>query len=438
VQASGVIPSSTLRLDLASPSQRQALFSRLVEGQAVEARVLNQLSDGRWTLQLMGQTLTAESRQHLLAGQLVHARVHSLGPPLVLSLTGGLVAEDAALGRALRDLDLPDDDVNRTILRELIGRGAPVDRSAVQSLRDLLTSLPGTSGQSADADIQRQLNVILMLRSRGIPVTPDAVASYLGGLPSGEIGGLMAAVADLLTGFRQRQALPAADTEDIARLLAELPADADGLDGDAIRMLVTRLGVDLEGQLAAALTSAAHPQESLRPALLQLLARLMALDRTALSPADLTALDNLIGRANDLRSLLDTMQAVNLPSPETDGIHLQIPLHSGGRPQTVDVHISGNGKEKERPLDPDNVRIRLSVDLSGLGKVQIALAVTDGRAACTVRASDDRTDFLRESEDVLRESLKSCGYGTASITIPGSEEAPAVVDSRTIGIDVRA
>ena len=78
----------TLRFDFSTDSQRQALFGRLKEGQTVEARVVDQVAEGKWAVRLMGQTLVAESRLALVPGQSVAARVETMGPPLVLSLTG--------------------------------------------------------------------------------------------------------------------------------------------------------------------------------------------------------------------------------------------------------------------------------------------------------------------------------------------------------------
>lgn len=445
MQSSGVTGSRTLRFDLASPAQRQALYSRLTEGQSVEARVLDELPDGRWALRLMGQTLSAEAHQTLLSGQLVHARVESLGPPLVLSLTGGLVAEDAALGRALRDLHLPYDLLHRTILRHLMARGVPVTRAALQSLHEHLSSLSAGTNASI-AELEQQLAAILMLRGRGIPVTPDAVAGYLGALPSGQLGGLLASLAGLLSGFRQRPGTsgikPAADAA--ASLLSQLSLTADDLDGDAVQTLLQRLGIDLEGQMASSLSSdqpdIGRLSGTLRPTLLSLIAQLETTDANNLPPGDRTALESLLNGARDLAIHLNTSQAINLPSKDSDGFHLQIPLLIDGAVTTIDVRITDGDGGGGRPIDPDNAMVFVDVALSGLGPIHIGLSVSERRASCTIRVDDDsKTLFLRDSEDDLRQTLQACGFAVASVAVQSriDEQAPDVLP-RTLGIDVRA
>jgi len=112
--------TSLLRFNFTNESQKQALFNRLVEGQTLEARVMDEVSEGRWAVRFMGHTLVAESRLALAPGQRVNARVESMGPPLVLSLTGHTRAEDAAMDRAFQSLGLPDTAANRAIVRGLI------------------------------------------------------------------------------------------------------------------------------------------------------------------------------------------------------------------------------------------------------------------------------------------------------------------------------
>ncbi|MGA1198807.1 MAG: hypothetical protein ACO36I_20135, partial [Candidatus Latescibacterota bacterium] len=195
----------TLRFNFSTDSQRQALFGRLSEGQMLEARVVNEVSTGKWAVRLMGQTLVAESRLALEPGQTVAARVESLGPPLVLALTGHARAEETAMHRAFQSLGLADDATNRAILRGLIAKGMPIDREQVQALRHLLTGLLGTLNLDGVDVLERVIARSLFLQQQGMPVTPEALATYLSQLPPGVLGGLFADLAGVLRGVRLRQ-----------------------------------------------------------------------------------------------------------------------------------------------------------------------------------------------------------------------------------------
>jgi len=195
----------TLRLDFSTDSQRQALFGRLSEGQTVEARVVDQVAEGKWAVRLMGQTLVAESRLSLAPGQNVAARVESMGPPLVLSLTGHARAEETAMNRAFQSLNLADDAVNRAIVRGLIAKGVPIDRNQVQALRQLLTGLQGALDLDNAEVLETVVSRTLFLQQQGMPVTPDALATYLSQLPPGVLGGLFGDLTGLLRGLRLRQ-----------------------------------------------------------------------------------------------------------------------------------------------------------------------------------------------------------------------------------------
>ena len=224
-----------------------------------------------------------------------------------------------------------------------------------------------------------------------------------------------------------------------------MPIDADQLDGDTLRRLVARLGIDTEGRLAAATLDDGWESDNqsagaLRPALLRLLTRLGSIDQSTLSRADRASLDTLLGRAGDLCLHLDSMQTVNIPSDDSDELHLQIPLLAEGSLTTADIRIAGNRGGKTQPVDPDNVRLAVDIDLSGLGPLQLGLSVVDRQVTCTIRVDDEtRSQFIKGSKDGLRKALQACGYGVAAVSVRSRADlGPDETGARALGVDVRA
>jgi hypothetical protein len=435
----------TLRFDFASESQRRALLGRLAKGQALEARVLDQLPEGRWAIRVMGHTLVAESRLSLMPGQIVEARVESLGPPLVLSLAGQSRSTDAVLSRALTDLGLADDTVNRTVIKGLIAQGLLVNRREVQTLRDLLLGL-GAAIDLEDADaLEALVSRALFLRSQGLPATPDTLGAYLAHLPAGALGGLMEGLVDLLRSLRL-PGPPKAHLAALADRIQTVLQNAGALTGDALKGLLNDLGLDLEGRMATWIAAAGEGlpggiEDALKPALLSLQAHLAALNLGTLDGAGRSTLDALQGRIHNTLQLLDTLQAANLPTPTRDALHLQIPFLLNGRSTTADLRVSCRENNGRQSIDPDNLHLSLAVDLSSLGPVRIDLSVLQKRASCRIHAADEqKAAFLRDAADELKGALEKCGYSVADVACRVTlQEKPDDLSQTppTIGVDLR-
>lgn len=398
--------TSLLRFNFTSESQRQALFNRLVEGQTLEARVMDQVSEGKWAMRFMGHTLVAESRLALAQGQRVNARVESLGPPLVLSLTGHAQSEDVAMNRAFQSLGLPDTAANRAIVRGLIAQGMAVDRESVQGLGALLGGLGVVNLDDAEV-LEDVIKRALFLRGQGLPVTPDTLANYLSQLPPGILGGLFEGLAEMLRSFR---GLGNAERDAMVQRLA-LPNLGD-LDGPGLQRLLQSFGVDVEGRLAAWLLGEQEGgleglDETLRASLLRLLGQLEGMeDRNAQA---------LMGRVREALQMLDTMQATNVPKENREVLALQFPFVIDGETATADLEVFYQ-KRGDGILDPDNLRFTLAVDLSGLGHVKFELTVVKKQAICRVYAEDeDKAAFLQADVDGLKEAIEKCGYSVADV-----------------------
>jgi len=434
----------TLRLDFASEPQRRALIGRLVQGQTLEARVLGQTSEGRWAIRFLGHTLVAESRLSLVPGQLVEARVESLGPPLVLSLSGKARSEGAALGQALRSLALADDALNRAVVRGLITRGLPVTREEVQALRELLLGLSGAV-DLADMDaLEEAVSRALFLRGQGLPVTPDTLAATLSHLPPGALGGLVEGLAAFVRALR----LPVRSDVDLASLVDRLRAvipEAGALTGDALRRLLNDLGLDLEGKLAAWMAAGREGlpdgvDHTLKLALLRLMSSLQAPGADLLHGESGRTMGALQERIGETLRLLDTLQASNLPSPTRECLSLQIPLLFDGQVTTADLRIFYREEGGRRHIDPDHVRVSLSLDLTGLGPLRIDLSAVGRRAVCRIHAADEgRAAFLQDVADDLRTGLERCGYAVSDIACRVLQESEGDDTGRppAVGLDLR-
>jgi hypothetical protein len=423
--------TSLLRFNFTNESQREALFNRLVEGQTLEARVMDQVSEGRWAVRFMGHTLVAESRLALAPGQRVNARVESLGPPLVLSLTGHAQAEDAAMDRAFQSLGLPDTAVNRAIVRGLMARGLPVERDSVQGLGTLLGGLEGMVDFDDIEALEAAIARAVFLRVQGLPVTPDTLATYLSQLPPGVLGGLFEGLAEMLRSFRGF-----GDAEREGKIHGLSLPDVGDLDGEGLLRLLRSFGVDMEGRLASWLIGEQDglPEgvdDTLRASLLRLLGQLEGMnDRNA---------QVLMGRVREALQVLDTMQAANVPTGDREAIALQFPFVVDGDVATADVEIFYQ-KRGDGAIDPDNLRFALAVDLSGLGHVKFDLTVVTKRAMCRVYAEDEiKAAFLQEEVEGLKEALEKCGYEVADVhcrTVQQDNDRPPD-QPPSVGVDFR-
>ena len=270
-----------------------------------------------------------------------------------------------------------------------------------------------------------------LLRGQGLPVTPDTLAAYLSHLPPAALGGLLEGLADLLRSLR----LPGLPASDLSALT------------DRIRTLLTTAGIDMEGRLAALIASGGDGlpdgvDASLKLLLLRLQARLSGLAPDALGSAGRSALEALQGRVREAVQFLDTLQAANLPSDTREAIYLQVPLLFDGRPTVADLRIFCREGGGRRRIDPENLRLSLSIDLSGLGPVRIDLSVVQKRAACRIHAADEqKVDFFRAAIGELEEALLTrCGYAAADVTCEVARQAETEAFPEgppAVGVDFR-
>ena len=437
MQIHGFTSPQTLQFTFSSESQRNALLGRLTQGQTLEAAVLKELSDGRFAIRFFGHTLVAESHLALSPGARVQARVEPLGPPLVLTLTGKTGSEETSLRDALRSLALPNDDLNRSIVRGLIVRGHTVDRNQVQALRDLLGGLQGTLDLDNAEALEAVITRALFLQDQGLPVTPDTLAAYLTHLPPGILGGLLESLTDLLRSLHS-PALPQADR--LADRIRQAIPELGSLTPETLRTLLTTLGPDLEGRLVAWLAAGKTGlpeglEDTLKLALLKLQSQLEALDSD-------TSLNALRSRVQETLQLFDTLQAANLPTHTREALHFQIPCFIGEEQTTADLQIFYQQKEGKPEIDPENLHLTLALHLNALGPVRLDLSIAHQRASCRVYAdTEEKVTFLQGASNELKAGLEKCGYTVAEVACRITQHTPSDSHSEippTVGVDFRA
>ena len=394
-------------------------------GQKIEARVLDRLSEGRWSVRFLGHNLVADSHLPLFPGQLVQTVVQSLGPRLCFLSSG---SEASSIRRALQDLNLPSDPLNEAVVRALIRSGISVERAAILSLRDALAQLEGLPLEDPAA-LEELLQRALFLRSRDIPLTPGNLNAYLGQVPQGAFVTLLKGLVQLLGRFLKPGEFDGAAEK--IRNLSILPGE---MTPDSIRKAFEGLGLDLEGRIAGWMSGGAEGlpeniESTLRASLLLLLARL----ETSRGSSEIRA------SVRQILQMMDSMQMANLPtSPASGGFALQLPVLDDGRWTTAQLHIDPQGSNQT--VDANDVRLILTLDLNGLGPLRIELSVTMGIADCVLTVEDQlKTEFLRGASDDLTEALIRCGYKVAGVScrVSRSLDGEDLPSSYSAGLDLR-
>ena len=179
---------------------------------------------------------------------------------------------------------------------------------------------------------------------------------------------------------------------------------------------------------------------TLKLLLLRLQTELTGLDATTLDASHRSLLSILQDRISEMLICLDTLQATNLPSPDRQALHLQIPFILDGSVRTADLEITPENQAQSSRIDPENVSLTLSVDLTGLGPVKIHLSVVQGQASCNIHVADQqRSEFLQTMTTELEQSLERCGYAGARIACRTNEDAPGdrTEGPPTVGLDLR-
>ena len=156
--------------------------------------------------------------------------------------------------------------------------------------------------------------------------------------------------------------------------------------------------------------------------------------------------------AGKVGRLLDTVTAeqfANLRLLATNEIYVQLPFASESGLESVEIHISPEGKQKTKKIDPRNVALTLAVSTSKLGRVKAALSIADGKISCRLKAEREAVvRLLAASSDALKGGLEKLNYEVTYIdcALSKSEDDLTIVTGLTpaaragidAGLDVEA
>jgi hypothetical protein len=204
------LPSSLIRIALASPSPHEAPLSLRV-GQGVVADVLRvDAETGRAILSLGGRRLEAQVPPGLRAGETIRLVVAELTDARVVlrllaetalgrialplseasnsaTLSGGRVVPFDATA-LLVELDLPDTAPFRAAAQALFEAGQPLSRHALFAVRNAMAGHPGPHAENARA--------VVALQSLGVAITSRSLTLARTAAPGP--GGVPASLGDLL------------------------------------------------------------------------------------------------------------------------------------------------------------------------------------------------------------------------------------------------
>jgi hypothetical protein len=315
----------------------------------------------------------------------------------------------------------------------------------VQNLRDALVrtgldlSDPEKAGRTVDA--------MLLLASRSVPITPASLAAATAAASPPALGRMLGDLLDLVRALSRGLRPPAASDlraleQALAGLLVSAPSPED------LRRLLSEMGLGLEGKLK---DLAGHPQEDLdRLAQTDLKASLLRLQAALKDPArladaeDSALLETLNGRVGQALHHLERLQILNLPAQNDPNAHLflQIPLLFGQERTSADLRVFYAEKEGRRHIDPENVRLVLSLDLAHLGRVEVDLRVVDRIVDCRIDVEGEaQRGLFSEAQGDLKTGLEGCGYTVRKVACEvrtaASEAGPREEEQAKIGLDVR-
>ncbi len=191
------------------------------------------------------------------------------------------------------------------------------------------------------------------------------------------------------------QSAPAAPAPNGALPTASLPASAEA--------------VAHTGSQAAPLPETTAPLE-----------RLSAAIRTALAQPEIheatkQVLRDLAQQVETVTKDLGAIQMSNLaqtpPAAGEPYYMFPIPLHTEAGPRTAQLRVYRRNNGNNQPLDPDNLRLALLLDMPGLGEIAVDLTVFEKRLSGKFISGRESTHRLVEADlNNLEQTLQKLGY----------------------------
>jgi hypothetical protein len=183
------------------------------------------------------------------------------------------------------------------------------------------------------------------------------------------------------------------------------------------------------------------------------LALLLAEQRLAVRPQQAAAesgnlpanLAEVAGKTGQLLNTITAEQFQNVRMGSTNEIYVQLPFDSDSGLESVEIHISPQGKRSAKKIDAANVLLTLAVSTSNLGRVKAALSIVEKKVSCRLKADRKSVvEFLNSNTGILKDGLEKLNYEVAYIDCSlGKSESDLTIikdlsTASSEGLDVRA
>ncbi len=437
----------------------------LKPGESLAARVLAQVSPGRYALSIGGREVTVSSALTLSPGDQLQLVVRQTGTRTLMDLVplghasgipavGAADAPAASAGQAV----VPGAPKAEAGLRGFLARGAPLGETLAESLRAVAAlDVAGGAGPATGLAVElRALVLDLSATAEAGQASGGDLAGTAASLPD-RLAGLLAAVEGRLA--EAIRALPeVAALGALAELLDSLQtaptATGPGQTGGASRETAELLQKLLAALAPSGRSEGEVPQlpqlpAELRSALAALPERELSTLRQLVAERESAALGAspqvaaLTGAHRALAAAQDRLDAARLlglaaSKPGQSFSYLELPVQGGPGTDTARLRVLVRGEgdaaagRGSRKGGKGTVRAILDLDLSALGQVRSELVLSGRNLAVRLELPDrERSGFVASELDGLKERLAARGLDpslSASVAAPRSARARAQSD----------
>lgn len=425
------IPNIWLARPFLMPEAGLPASLRLSVGETIRALVLES-NGSRAILDIGGHTVVAETMLTLQVGADLQLTVKGLQDgQFILQATPSRAlpqpVSNADIGLLLRNLRLAEDDLNFSIVRELIRQGMELTGQNISAVRlGLLRSHAGPE----------HLERAIYLLQNEIPIAPGALQLLAPGASPTFSAGLWTQVLQALTAaidaqerYRDRSDLNSL-THRLEEVLRGIDLRRDGADiyalAERLHRTLESAGTPIEARLLNLLQGG--DDQDLDGNLRLVLAFVeneIARLKEGKSPGARQALE-ATGRAiEDLSKNLEMQQLLNAAELNSSAARktywLTIPLVVANETQSAVIRVDRDGCQEDdsqgsrQPGYP--VRLMLDMSLSNLGPVRIDLCAWPERQLdCALRLGDaGSAGFVNSKGHILLESLQEAGFAVQKL-----------------------
>ncbi len=349
-----VLPNTSISLKSVLEIPRTpTTLSNIVSGEDVSVRVIEKLEGNTYLISLKDTLLNAKSDIPLKPGDTLGARVSSLVPQILLTLSDPQKQNmDAKINEKLLHWRM-----NPSSLLELLSKV----NEFTSNLR--AANLPESfSKNEIDGLIKMLGNLVFSAKTKDNPLFVKDFVSRIGYMLERDL-----ALGLLRSGQGKPEIL------------------ADNLKASLLK---------LSDALTQALQNPAKQE-----------------------PAAVARLSNLLSYTTDALKTVEARQAVNvIYSQNENGLYLQIPLSDGQTLRQADVFITPDDKNAQNEKKFSSCAIRIFLDMAYLGQLSIEASLREGRIRCVIQCENDEVrKWLEAKADVLSKALSAIGYGIEKI-----------------------